>query len=265
LLPLIEQFGPETNDSIDRSGDVLHGSKTFVYTLVPRSGGRHSIPSFEIPFFNPYTETYGTMSSPSFDITVTGSVVPAASNVPTSMFPVDDIAPPHDVVEKWVDADRRPLHHQPWSYLLLILPFAALTGIYAYRRRLERLATDERYAKSRRAHPAAKKHLKEAERLLASGRSHELYSEISRAVLGFVSDSLDIAAQGMTHNRLRGALAERLIPAATVDAVVSILAECERARFAPVAPSADMMNDVVERAARLIASIHEEVKQRGLG
>ena len=264
LPPLIDQFGPEVTDSIDRSREFVSGSKTFLYTLVPRSAGRHTIPGFSIPYFHPETGEYRRLESSPIPIYVTGAIVPVASNVPTSRFPIDDIAPPHDVVSGWVDVDRNPIHENRWPYLTLFFPLVGLAILYLYRKHVERIAVDQRYARSRRAHPAAKKHLKEAEKLLAAGHGRELYDEISRAVLGFVGDRIDIAPQGMTQGQLRRSLAEKGLSRELVDDTVAIIDECERARFSPESPDAEMMQDVVERAAGLIAGIHEEVRRNGI-
>lgn len=264
LPPLIEQFGPEISDSINRNGNHISGSKTFVYTLVPKSGGRHTIPGFAIPYFDPGRGEYRRLESAPVPIRVSGAVIPAASNVPTSRFPVDDIAPLHEEVSKWVDVDRDPLHDQRWPYVVLILPLFGLLAVYLYRKRIEKIATDARFARSRRAHPAAKKHLKQAEFLLSEGRSRELYEEIARATLGYIGDRLHLAPQGMTQEQLRLALEAKGLPQPLAKAAIEIVAECETARFSPEAPDSTMMLDVVERAATLIANMHEVVKRQGL-
>lgn len=264
LPPLIEKFGPEISDSINRSGKSVSGSKTFVYTLVPRSGGRHTIPGFSIPYFDPGHGEYRRLESAPIAIKVSGAVIPAASTVPTSRFPIDDIAPPHDEAPTWVDVDRNPLHQHEWPYVVLIVPVIGLASLFLYRRRLGRIATDERFARSRRAHPAARKHLIKAETLLSQGRSHELYAEIARAVLGYVGDRLHLAPQGMTHEQLRVALEKKGLSARLSEATTEILGECETARFSPAPPDTAVIQDVVERAATLIAGIHEQVKRNGL-
>jgi len=177
---------------------------------------------------------------------------------------MDDIAPPHDMVSVWFDVDRNPLHRNGWPYLALLLPLFALGTLYLYRKQIERIATDERYARSRRAHPAARKHLKEAERLLAAGHGSQLYDEISDAILGFVGDQLNMAPWGMTQIQLQTTLTAKGLSSELADGTIAIIDECERARFSPEPPDDDMMQDVVERAAGLIAGIHEQIKKNGI-
>lgn len=260
LPPMIEQFGPEISDAISRSNMEIEGAKTFTYTLVPRSAGKHVIPSFTIPYFNPETGTYEEMKSEPVTIRVSGSVTPAASTVPTTRFPANDIASLHDEVEKWRKAGGDPLYKMSWPYAFLLLPVVALGGLFLYRKRLERIATDERYARSRRAHPVARKHLKQAEALLARGDGRALYEEIVRAVLGFTGDRLNISPQGMTSSQLGMTLRSLGVPETIADGIVQIGLEADRARFSPEPPNADMMNDVIERAAGLIAGLDEHLK-----
>lgn len=265
LPPLIERFGPETSDTINRAKRHIEGIKTFTYTLVPRSSGRHVIPSFTIPYFDPETGSYGEMRSDPITIRVTGSVSPAVSSVPTSRFPANDVAALHDEVDKWRRAGGQPLYRMTWTYVFLVVPMIALAGLFLYRKRIEKMATDERYARSRRAHPAARKHLKQAEALLARGEGRELYEEIVRAVLGFVGDRLHIAPQGMTSARLATTLRSLGIPGDLAEGVVALALEADAARFSPEAPDLTMMNDVIERAAGLIAGLDEHVKVHGVG
>ncbi len=265
LPPLIERFGPEVSDSIDRSKQYVEGIKTFTYTLVPNSDGRHVIPSFTIPYFNPESGEYREMKSSDIAINVTGSVKPAAATVPTTRFPANDVAALHDEVAKWRRAGGSPLYRMAWAYVVLILPVFALGGLFLYRKRMEKLATDERYARSRRAHPAAKKHLKQAEILLKKGDGRALYEEIIRAVLGFVGDRLNISPQGMTSAQLASALRMRHTPDNLVEGIVELALEADAARFSPQPPDRDMMQDVIERAAGLIAGLDEHVKAHGTG
>lgn len=265
LPPLIERFGPEVSDSINRSKKQVEGVKTFTYTLVPRTDGRHVIPSFTIRYFNPEAGEYRELKSDPITLRVTGAVKPAASTVPTTRFPANDIAALHDEVQKWRRAGGSPLYRMPWVYIILIVPVLALGGLFLYRKQIERIATDERYARSRRAHPAARKHLKEAEALLKRGNGRALYEEIIRAVLGFVGDRLNMTPQGMTSAQLRTALLERGTPDHLVEGIVDLVIEADAARFSPEAPDRDMMQDVVERAAGMIAGLDEHVKAHGTG
>jgi hypothetical protein len=264
LPPLIERFGPEISDSINRTKRYVEGIKTYTYTLVPRSGGRHVIPSFSIPYFDPEAGEYRTLSSDPVTIRVTGSVTPAVSTVPTTRFPANDVAALHDQVDKWRRAGGSPFYRMPWPYFMLILPLLALGGLFLYRKRIERIATDERYARSRRAHPAARKHLKQAEALLREGNGRALYEEIVRAVLGFVGDRLNIAPHGMTSAQLGVTLRSLGLPENLADGVVDIGLEADRARFSPEPPDEEMMTDVVERAAGLIAGLDEHLKSNRL-
>jgi len=156
------------------------------------------------------------------------------------------------------------LHEHRWPYVILLLTLLGLAAVYLYRKRLEQIATDERFARSRRAHPAARKHLKQAELLLSQGRSRELYEEIARAALGYVGDRLHLAPQGMTQDQLRVALVNKGLSAELAETTVQLVAECETARFSPEAPDSVMMQDVIERAASLIANIHEIIKRQGV-
>ena len=260
LPPSVEQYPPQVGESINRTRRQVTGSKTFSYVLVPRAPGPHTLPAVEFAYFDPEAETYRTLRSRPVTIQVTGAPVgPAAARVNAGGLPIDDVAGLMLIVSDWRTGARDPLHHQPWPYLVLLLPLVGLIGLYAYRRHQSRLATDVRYARSRRAHPVARKHLKQAERLLSEGAGKAFYEEIARAVTGYIGDRLNIAPQGLTIAQLDARLAEAGVPEPTREALRDLLYECDRARFAPVPPTRDTLTTATERAAALIAELSERL------
>ena len=65
-----EKYDPKVNETIDRSGNVVNGSKTFEWLLVPRYPGQKRIPALEFSYFDPSKGKYVALKSGAIDLTV---------------------------------------------------------------------------------------------------------------------------------------------------------------------------------------------------
>jgi hypothetical protein len=245
---------------VDRSGRIVRGSKTFSYLLVPRANGNYEIPEITFAYLNPASGEYELGRSEPIPIVVTGTASDAPEVATTAAgLPVDDIAPLRLEGVEWTSARRTPIHGQPWIYLFAVLPLLGLIGIVVWRRHELRLATDVDFARKRRAHPLAKKHLRQAEELLSAGNAAAFFEELERAVVGFAGNRLNISELGLTHAQLLDHLRSAGLPESSLDDLAHLLEECDRARFAPVPPTESALDDAQLKAASLIVAIDQAV------
>ena len=252
---IFETYDPEVNTSINSSGRQVHGSKTFTYLLVPRSNGSFVVPPIEFAYFDPSAEQYRTLRSDPMTIRATGTAATtlAVSTTATGL-PVDDIARPITAPER-IRLPRKPLHHNPWTYLGLALPLLLIGLTFALRRHATRLATDTAYARNRRAHPLARKHLKRAMTLLKEDQPRAFYEELERAVLGFIGNRINVAELALTRPQLDDRLAAAGLEEAPRKALQAFLQTCDAARFAPDRPSHNQMEASLDAANHLIVTL----------
>lgn len=255
---IFEQYDPEVTTSVNRNGQRVRGTKTFTYVLVPRSNGTFDLPALAFAYFDPQAERYETLAAPARTVHVTGTAAsPMASGTTAEGLPVDDIAGLMTTPTRWVALARPPLHERPLVYAALLLPLLLLAGLYGYQRHTARLAADVGYARRRRAHPLAKKHLKQAEAYLAANQPHAFYEEVARAVQGFIGNRLNLPERGLTRAKLDGHLAALGVPAEVRQTLQTFLDECDQARYSPVLPDQDTMASACDRAAGLIIRLDE--------
>lgn len=244
-------FDPNVEETIDRSGRRLRGSKTFTYPVVAREAGDHRLPTLEFAYFDPDAERYRRLESEPRSIRVTPSADPAtAGDVST---PADSISGPLSAASA-PEETAPPLYRQTWPYALLGGPALIAAGLFLLLVRSRRRTTDELSA---RADELAEEHLDRADKLRRDGRARAFYEEIDRTVRAFVGRRLDLSAGGMSHDDLRGQLRRTGIPADVSDRLVELLEECERARFSPTPPGETAMTTATSRAARLLESLDE--------
>ncbi len=258
---VFERYDPQVTANIDRSGSRIQGTKTFTYVLVPRSNGTFELPPVSFSYFDPQAGRYRTRRSEPVTLHITGTAPTDADAIAAGM-PVDDIAGLQTDVQAWRRLHDTPLHRNPWAYGLLLLPALLLGGLALYQRHQRRLSTDLSYARNRRAHPVARKHLRTAEGLLKQNQPRAFYAELERAVRGFIGNRLNVAETGLTHAQLDERLAEAGTPPQTREALRALLEECDRIRFAPVLPDRAAMEAARDRAGHIIVLLDEHFKQQ---
>lgn len=257
---IFEIYDPEVNTSKYESGNVIQGRKTFTWLIIPRSNGTFQIPSIQFAFFDPSQEEYIVRTADLDPITITGTASgPIAVTSTASGFPVDDLA----LLKRdprWSAVNRTPLHHRTWFYLVVLLPVLGLSATALLRRRVTRLATDTAWARNRRAHPLARKHLKNARKLLGEGSPDEFYAALEQAVLGFLGNRLNISERGLTRPQLASLLSDAGLSADRQQELVAFLDACDAARFAPVPPEPSQMKEHLMQASRILSSITDELE-----
>ena len=253
---VFEQYDPQVNTEINRAGQQIRGTKTLTYVLVPRSNGVFQIPQVSLSFFNPERGRYETLNPRPTTVRVNGTPAAVASTVTSATgLPVDDIAGLLTEGASWNKMDPSPIHQSFWAYLLLGVPLLGLVGLFMYQRHADRLTGDQMYARNRRAHPVAKKHLKKAEALLVENNARSFYEEIERALLSFIGNRLNIADKGLTYQQLGQELHRQGVGEDVRTRLMTIMHECDRVRYAPVPPDQEAMNTACDRAYGLIVDL----------
>ena len=118
-----------------------------------------------------------------------------------------------------------------WS-LYAILIILTIAVIVASRARVRRNA-DITGMRTAKASKVAGRRLKTAERYLSAGDNDKFYEEMLRALWGYLSDKLSIPLSQLTRQNITERLTERGYSAEASSSIVSVLDECEMARYTP--------------------------------
>jgi len=252
----VEAYEPVVETEVDRGGDEIRGTKTFTYTLVPRSSGRHALPPVRFGYFDPAAEQYETLRTVLPPVRATGGTEPRARSRTGEGLPVGDIAGPIEQSSRWIRADRRPLYARPWPYAALLVPVALAAGAVAYRRRrTERV----RPAEDGRGIDAAQPAFDEARRHLRREERRPFYRAVERGVLAILDARLDLprAASGMTGEALDQRLADRGVSRADRERLRAVLTDCSEAQFTPAEPASAAMKETLDRAEALLRRLDD--------
>lgn len=257
----IEKYDPEVTNEVVRESTIL-GTKTFKFTLIPRTNGKQVIPPIEFSYFDPAKGTYQTVRSESYTLNVTGNSQPINTER-KGKFPANDIAGLMAGAVSWQKASfSQPLRQNPLVWVALILPLLALGGLFMYRKQTDRIETDVEYARRRQADSVAKKHLKTASRLLEQQQPKSFYEEISRAILGFIGNRLNVAEQGLTSQQLDETLAERGVSDSIRSSLMALLRTCDEVRFSPIQPTPETMRQSYQQGETLLNELDKVLPKK---
>ena len=252
-----ERYEPNIETTIHRGGRRIQGRKTFEYVVIPRANGSFDMPPVTFAWYDPGQDRYVTQQAELPGIRVTGSAEALAAGTTAGGFPIDDIAGILTTPGSWRPVEETPLYRHAWPYAALLFPPGFLFFLYVRRRHADRLSSDTEYARGRMAHPLARKHLRQAGKLLESAQPIAFYEEIERALSGFIGNRLNVPETGWTRDQLDTCLHAAGVAASVRGLLRELLDECDQARFAPMLPDRTAMESAQERAASLIVAVDE--------
>jgi len=267
--PDFEVYDAKVTDNTDKSTGRTTGSKTFEYPFIPRSHGTFTLGPVEYSYYDIDAGRYVTLRSDPVTLQVArGAETDASQGGQMIQGTVR-----RDVKSLGSDirfiATKKPALSEQGSFFvfsgafwgaLAALLAAAVAAFLLLRRRAARRA-DVVGTRGRAATKMAQKRLSVAEGYLKNNLYTAFYEELHRALLGFVSDKLNIDPADMTKENIAASLSSGGVPDALVSEFTGLLDACEFARYAPDAGH-DAMNAHYETAVNVISMIDSSMKKK---
>lgn len=254
----VETYAPQTDINASVKGNNVSGTMTVNYTFEPQSVGDFTISTGKFVYFDPAKRQYVTLPSKQFNIKVAQGTNASGnrSDVTSKNTDIlyihtanDNLSRTHTlVIEKW------------WYWALCVIAAGALGGVfYCNRRNLARLA-DELGTRKARAGKEARKRLRVGEAFLKQGNQEKYHEALLQAMWGFLSDRLGIPQSQLSRDNINEELtrygADETLRARTI----TILDECEMARYTPVSSKeqADKLFTEATDVIEALSSLHKK-------
>jgi hypothetical protein len=260
----IETYEPKVDEKISNTGDILTGSKTFEYLLIPRREGNYKIPPVSLCFFDPDKGKFVTLTSKELNISVAKG---SAQYTPPVSSGTDQNAVEYkgkDII--FIHLDNTIFHpigyyfiKKPVFTILLILPFLLFIIMLLLRKKLNEIMKNTDLLKMKKAHTIANKRLKTARIHLKSNNSKEFYASISAALNGYISDKLNIDIADLNKENIQSELQRKAVNEDTINNLIETLDNCDFIRYAPSQDSSNM-SGFYEQTVDLISTIEKQVK-----
>jgi len=260
-----ETYDPKISEKISAGANDVSGNKTFDYLIIPRHEGDYKIESINFSFYDPAKNRYITIPSPEFNLHVDKGDAGSTSAVTFNPRNKEDVKIlGHDIrYIKTSGVNFKPVNHyffgSPVFYAALITPLLIFISFIFIRKKQIAQNSDAIAVKSRKATKMAKKRLTIAEQHLKSNNKELFYSEVFKALFGYISDKFNIPLSDLNKEHISTILTTKNITAPTVQQLMEIINKCEYARYAPSAVS-DELSTIYSNTVEVITKIEDEAK-----
>ena len=263
--PDMEVYDTKISDRIDKSG--LSGSKYYEFPFIPRSYGDFVIEPIKYSYYDVNAKKYVTLETPAIPLTVEKGNESEASGIIISGSSQKDVRTLGSDI-RFISTKAPELVSKgsffvwsPGFWTLTILLFVVAFILWAALRKLAARRADVVGTKNRKATKMALKRLQLAGTFLKQNLYTAFYEELHKALIGFISDKLNMPMAEQSKERMSEALISKDADKALVDKFIGILDACEFARYAPDAGH-EAMAAHYEEAVDIISSLDSEMKTK---
>ena len=263
--PDMEVYDTKISDRIDKGG--LAGSKVYEFPFIPRSHGDFIIEPIKYSYYDVSKKMYVTLETPAIPVTVergnesdaggvliSGSQPKDVRNLASDIRFINTKAP-------GLSAKGKFLVGSGAFWIILVLIAAAAAACWFSLRKLAARRADVVGTKNRKATKMALKRLQLANTFLKQNLYTAFYEELHKALLGFISDKLNIPVAELSRDRIAESLKEGNVEESSIDTFISILDACVFARYAPDAGH-EAMEAHYKSALDVISSIDSNMKAK---
>jgi hypothetical protein len=254
-------YNSGSSENVSKDNYLVGGIKTYEEVLIPKAQGKYTLPSLEFSFFDPKSKSYQTLRSEPILITA----LPGAQAYPTEIAQLSKQeigVTAKDIRYIKISASELKnqgshLYKNPLFLFFQLIPLLVFAISWRYQRQQEKLNSDIGYARLRRAHKLAKRRLGQASKLIVSEKSKEFYSEVAKAMIGYVGDKLNLPAHGLTKDVIEFELSNRGVEKEKIDHLLKLLDSCDYARFAPGSSEVTEMKIFLELVEKAIVDLEK--------
>ena len=263
--PDMEVYDTKTVSNVSKNG--LSGSRRYEYPFIPRSYGDFTIEPIKYTYYDVNTKQYVTLETAPIQMSVakgndaeySGAVAPSV--VRKDVKNLDSDIRYINTKEPALTAKGEFLLGSTSFWLVVFLLVAASVICWAALRRMAARKADVAGVKNRKATKMALKRLNLAGTFLKQNLYTAFYEELHKALLGFISDKLNIPVAELSRDRITDVLREGNVPQESVDKFIGILDACEFARYSPSSGN-EAMAAHYEAAVDVISSIDSSMKAK---
>jgi len=266
--PDFEVYDTKSTENTDKSNGGTSGSKSFEFPFIPRSAGDFTIPPVEYSYFDINSGKYVTLRTDPMHIKVAKGKGTESSGPVTVTSPgveKRDVKSLADDI-RFISTKKPSLKKEgsffvgsPLFLVLLGLILAAAVAIWLALRKMAAMKADVAMTKNRRATKMARARLKQAGDFLDKNLYTAFYEELHKALIGFISDKLNMDMTDISGENIASALIEGGVSKEDTDAFTGLLEACEFARYSPDAGH-EAMNAHYETAIKVISAIDSSLK-----
>jgi len=254
----VEVFAPKINKQIDNSGKTIRGTLTYEYVLIPRQPGLLTIPAIIFSYFDPQTRRYCQLPTRSYAVQVLPGDQLATRSTGLNKSEVamlgQDIRYIYRNSSHWQTRGENVLY-RAWFWGLNSLALLIVLIAVGWRWWTDKLATDNTFARRRRAWMLAQERLQPLGEDHTALDHHLCLARWQQALVGYIADRLGLPAAGLGQRELTSALQHQKSKPELIERTARLLEELEAQRFAPTALTPEACQEFFQRTQELVKQL----------
>lgn len=259
-----EVYDPRVTDNISTTAAGVSGTRTFEYLIIPRNPGNFTIKPATFSYFDINAGVYKSLKSQEFTINVSrgdgseGTFTAGGNNKEDFKLIGSDIR-----FIKTGKIKLEPVNTYIYGsvvfWLLIALPIILfVVFLLVWKNELKKRG-NKALMRNRKATGIARKRLKLAQKFLKQDNQEAFWSEVSNALWGYMSDKFNIPRSTLSMTSVNEALIAKNVNEELIKQFISILNNCEFARFAPGNKS-QAMDELYNQAIDVITRTEQELR-----
>lgn len=234
------------------------GKKIIEYLVLPRFPGRYRLQP-KLSYFDSDSLVYLTTVSQPFPLLVTQGLnkkrkpeIDSTALINQAAF--QPIRKETSLFQRDEDTSARSIF-----YVLMGLPLLLLGGVVVYRQvQANKGEVDLVALRSSQARKLAEQKLSQAKTYLDEQKSKAFYDEISKGMLGYICDKLNIPLAELSKQNVETKLRSLNVADSHITRFMEVITNCELALFAGK-DNASAMSATYDNAIKVVADIEEEI------
>src|SRR5574344_274733 len=258
-----ETYDAKGNDFTKLTKHGVEVKMVYDFLFVPRHQGKYTIPSVEYTYYDTGTDSYHTIKTNSFDVSVSKSV--GGSGSMSDYSGQEELKMLNQDIHFIKSGESRLYNNadyffvSPMYWISLMIPFFIFIVLLIVFRQKAADAANVGKMRGKKANKAATRRLKNADKLLKAGKNNEFYDEVLKALWGYIGDKLNMPVEQLSKDNINEKLTQAGVAVELIEQFIEALNECEFARFAPGSQQGNM-SKVYDSAMNVIMHIEDSLK-----
>jgi hypothetical protein len=259
----IEMYDPVHNEQVQTPLSGMNGSITDTYTLIPQFKGKYPIKPLQFSYFDLGTGKYKTITSPEIVVDVLdGPSSSAATNEPiaSAQSAKNTLSAADQFKYVKLKTSLQSTHRSDFLgsrlfYILLFLPAFLIPVIVFFKKKKAAIDGDIVGNRIKKSNQLAKKYLLEAKKQMPN--KELFYIALEKSMHNFLKAKLHIETSEMSKETIAHLLESKTASADTITSFISLMKNCEFARYAP--SSAVAIEQDFHKAEAVLAALEKQL------
>ena len=259
-----EVYDPKVDNQVRLTREGLTGNKVIEYLAIPRHAGTYKIPGVSFSYFDIRSKSYKTLKTEEYVINVEKGAG-NADQVIANFTNKEDLKVLGEDIRyiKQNEVTLQPkgsfFYGSMTYWLFYIIPALAFIIFFIIYRKQAAENANVAKMRTKKANKVATKRMKLAGKLLSENKKDAFYDEVLKALLGYISDKLNIPVSRLSKDNIEEKLRNHGVNEELIKEFLNALNDCEFARFAP-GDENQAMDKVYSSSIEVISKMENSIK-----